>query len=128
MKKNHQFSSRTDLSGTKSIQDSSRHVSHLVVRGCSNTVSKNWVVTLSLSTYPRDDTDIIMTSWVLTPPVAFSYNHESRTFHDGSSSEHSRSLLGLDDDIESKESKATKSKFKTEVEDNYLLTNCNCSY
>ena len=29
---------------------------------------------------------------------------------------------------ESRESKATKSKFKTEVEDNYPLTNCNCSY
>ena len=53
--------------------------------------------------------------------------------------EHSRSLLALDDNIElesftdvtideSTESKATKSKFKTEVEDIYPLTNCNCSY
>ena len=53
--------------------------------------------------------------------------------------QHSRNSPDLDDDIELKiftgdaiderrESKATKSKCKTEVEDNYLLTNCNCSY
>ena len=47
--------------------------------------------------------------------------------------------LALDNNIELKcftvvaidertESKATKSKFKTEVEDNYPLTNCNSSY
>ena len=52
-----------------------------------------------------------------------------------SGNEHSRSLLALDDDIELEsfidiainertESKARKSKFKTEVEENYLLTNC----
>ena len=56
-----------------------------------------------------------------------------------SGKEHSRSLLTLDDNIELEsftdfaidertESKATKSKFKTEVEENYLLTNCSCSY
>ena len=53
-----------------------------------------------------------------------------------SGNKHSRSLPALDNDIELEsftgvaidertESKATKSKFKTEVEDNYLLTNCN---
>ena len=61
------------------------------------------------------------------PVLTFSGNKDSRT------------LPALDDDIElesftdvavdeSTESKATKSKFKTEVEDNYPLTNCNCSY
>ena len=64
---------------------------------------------------------------VLVPALTFSGN------------EHSRSSLALDDNIELKsftgdvtdertESKATKSKFKTEVEDNYPLTNCSCSY
>ena len=49
--------------------------------------------------------------------------------------EHSRSLSALDDDIElnsftdvaineTTESKATKSKIKTEVEENYPSTNC----
>ena len=53
--------------------------------------------------------------------------------------EFSRTSPALDNNIELKsftdvaldertESKATKSKFKREVEDNYLLTNCNCSY
>ena len=52
---------------------------------------------------------------------------------------HSKISLDFDDYIELKsftddaidektESKATESKIKTEVEDNYLLTNCNCSY
>ena len=56
-----------------------------------------------------------------------------------SGNEHSRSSPALDNNIELKsftdvaidertESKATKSKFKTEVEENYPLTNCSCSY
>ena len=56
-----------------------------------------------------------------------------------SGNEHSRSSPALDNNIELKsftdvaidertESKAMESKIKTEVEDNYPLTNCNCSY
>ena len=76
--------------------------------------------------------------------MAFSCNQQSRTFPNGFSSdfsgnEHFRSLPGLDNDIEldsftdvaideSIESNATKSKLKTEVENEYPLTNCNCSY
>ena len=70
----------------------------------------------------------------------FSVNQLSRTFPTDpvlafSGIENSRSLLTLDDDIElesftdvvideTTESKATKSKIKTEVEENYPSTNC----
>ena len=72
--------------------------------------------------------------------MAFSVNQQSTTFLmvpllTLSGNEHSRSLLTLDDDIEldsftdvvideTTESKATKSKIKTEVEENYPSTNC----
>ena len=70
----------------------------------------------------------------------FSVNQLSRTFPTDpvlafSGIENSRSLLTLDDDIElesftdvvineTTESKATKSKIKTEIEENYPSTNC----
>ena len=72
--------------------------------------------------------------------MAFSVNQQSRTFPtvpllDFSGKENSRSLPTLDDDIEldsftdvaideTTESKAKKSKIKTEVEENDLLTDC----
>ena len=53
------------------IQDFNWLASHMAVRGCSKSLSKNWVLTLSLSAYPRDGTVIIMMSRVLTLSAGF---------------------------------------------------------
>ena len=82
--------------------------------------------------------DTIITS--LLSPMGLSVNQQPRTFPTDpvltfSAKENSRSFPALDDGIdldsvtdvdigETTESKATKSKIKTEVEENYPSTNC----
>ena len=82
--------------------------------------------------------DTIITS--LLSPMCLSVNQQTRTFPTDpvltfSAKENSRSFLAVDDGIdldsvtdvdigETTESKATESKIKTEVEENYPSTNC----
>ena len=108
--------SRTDLSDIKSIRRQVHAFLTWPPRGCSNRLLKN-----SLIIYNYDVTGSDFLDWLSQVHVP--------TF---SGKEHFRSLLALDDNIEldsftdvaineTTESKAKKSKIKTELEENDLL-------
>ena len=138
VKKNSQLSPRTDLSRTKSIRAESPCLSHAAIgRLHKYTVEKLGSV-FKFGHHVTEGVDTIITS--LLSPMCLSVNQQTRTFPTDpvltfSAKENSRSFLAVDDGIdldsvtdvdigETTESKATKSKIKTEVEENYPSTNC----